>query len=73
MKKKCLCLIILFKKYFFHCIFLFVIAKVCRFCCRLIGATVDSDDLMIFLPSHCQVTARNYIFRVSVYGVYAHF
>ena len=53
--------------------FLFVTVKVCIFCCHLISATVDSDDLMVFLPSHCQVTARNYIFRVSVCGVYTKF
>ena len=59
-EEKCLCLIILFGNYFIYCFF--VIAKVCLFCCRLIGAAVDSDDLIVFLPCHCQVTARNHIF-----------
>ena len=45
--------------------FLFVIAKVCIFCCPLIDATADSNDMMVFLPSHCQVTARNYIVYVN--------
>ena len=62
MKKECMCLIILFKNYVFYCVFLFVIAKAGIFGCRLIGVAVDSDDLMVFLPSHCQITARNYIF-----------
>ena len=52
-------------KLYLSLFFLLVIAKVCIFCCRLIGAAVDSDDLMVFLASHCQVTAPNYIFRVS--------
>ena len=53
--------------------FLFVFAKVCIFYCRSIGLAVDSDDLMVFLPSHCQVTARNYIFRYSVCVFYTNF
>ena len=48
MKKKCLCLITLFKNYIFYCFFWFVIAEVCLFCCNLIGVAVDSGDLMIF-------------------------
>ena len=56
MKKKCLCLIILFKNYIFYCFFLFAIAKVCIFCSDLIGAAVDSDDFMVSWPFHCQVT-----------------
>ena len=43
------------------------------FCCRLIEATVDFDDLMVFLPSHCQMTAQNYICRVSIYMAYINF
>ena len=62
MKKNRLCLIILYKS-IFYCIFLFVFAKVCVFCCHLI---VGSDDLTVFSPSRCQVTTRNYIFSVYV-------
>ena len=59
-----LCLIILNKNFIFYCFFLFVVllfvvAKVCIFCCHLIGTAIDSDDLMVFSLSHCQVTARN--------------
>ena len=72
MKKKCLCLIILFKIYIFP-VCSICYAKACIFCCCLIGAAVDSDDLMVFLQSHCQVTVRNYIFRVSVYVVHTNF
>ena len=57
--------------YTFYYFFLFVVAKVCIFCCCLIGAAVDSDDLMAFSRYHCQVTTRNYIFRV--YVVYTSF
>ena len=66
MKKKYLCLIIFFKSYIFYCFFLFVIAKVCKFYCRFIGTAVHSDNLKVFLPSYCQLTAGNYIFHVSV-------
>ena len=65
------CLIILFKNHIFYCFFLFVIAKVCIFCCRRIGTAFDSNDLAVFSPTHCQVTARNYIFRI--YVVYTKF
>ena len=37
------------------------------------GVAVDSDDLTSFSPSPCQVTARNYIFRVFVYVFYTNF
>ena len=47
--------------YIFYCFRRFVIGKVCIFCCGLTGAKVDSDNLMVFLLSHCQMTARNYI------------
>ena len=72
-KKKCLCLIIPFKNHIFYCFFLFAVAKVCVFCCRLTSAAVDSNGLIIFLPSHFQMTARNYIFIDFVYVVYTNF
>ena len=51
MKK--ICLIILFKNHILYCFFCWLLLK---FCCRLMGVAVDSDDLTVFLPSHCQVT-----------------
>ena len=66
----CLCLVILFQNYIIYCFFLFVIAAISIFCCRLIGAAVDSDDLTVFSPSHFQVTKlhfpRLYKFLVSI-------
>ena len=63
----------LFKNYIFCCFFLFVIAKVCVFSCRLTGATVDSDERMGFSLLAYQVTTRNYTFRISIYVVYTNF
>ena len=47
MKKKCLRLIMLFKNNRSLFCFRFVVAKVYIFCCRLIKATVDFDNLMV--------------------------
>ena len=56
----------LFKNYIFYFVFRFVIAKIFIL---LIG-TLDFDDLMVFLSSHCQVTklhfSRLYIFLVLI-------
>ena len=60
MKKKYLCMVILFQNYIFYRFFLFVIAEDCIFCCCLIGAAVDSNDLTVFSPSHCQVTKLHF-------------
>ena len=48
--------VIPFKNCILYCVFRFVIAKVCIFCCCMIGTAVNFDDLVVFLPSHCQVT-----------------
>ena len=59
------------QKLFRSLFFLFVIAKICIICCRLINAAVASDDLMVLSPSQCQMTTRNYI--LHVYLVYTNF
>ena len=41
------------KKSYLLLFFRFIIAKVFMIGCRLLGAAVDFDDLMVFSPSHC--------------------
>ena len=31
-----------------------------KFCCCMIGTAVDFDDLVMFLPSRCQVTKLSF-------------
>ena len=71
MQKNALCSIFLFKNYIllFFCLLLLNL----YISLALDRVAADSDDLMVFLPFPCQVTARNHIFRVFVYVVNAKF
>ena len=48
MKTKCFAVDIFIKKLY---LLLFVVAKVCIFCFRVMGTAVDLDDLMVFFCS----------------------
>ena len=59
--------VILFKNCILYCVFWFVIAKVCIFCCCMIGTAVNFDDLVVFFLSHCQVTKLPFL-RLQIFS-----
>ena len=72
MEKNVLYLVFLFKTYTFYCYFCLLVLNL-YILLSLDRAAVDSDGVMVFLPSPCQAIAQNYISRVSLYVVYTNF